>query len=467
MRTYLLDTKSNTVITDPVEIAKGIWVHANGNRHICTDAQIGDELSGRRFRIINEDSAKRIIAEREKLRDQKRRNEEEKKRLEQERREKEIDQQHKQFLIPAEDDMPEWFKAYIKQFEVNSGKQFGIRKTYQFDRNQWLEYLCDSSFPSTFMAGYKIVKNLLENAVIAARMQSKESLSIVDIGCGNGGATIGVITAIEECLPKIKSIHIEAYDYNKYALDIFKNCLNAYSSYSKIIITPTFQKVAIVAKEENDKKNEGKFTLDSLNNQFFDKKSFDFILCFKMINELILNHNFDIKNAYYDFFNIFAPHLSDYGVLIVLDVYMSAEKDEEGKILDNNEYGKELNRQGRVFVVKHSNYKAIVPIPCALVMNGCEDKGFCMQIRRFQVKDGRGFPATYKVICKEKFATKIIESLESHDVNEYVIAEKKDGSKEHCHNNGSNKFYKLKERICQQDGDYYDGYDLKSDKQHG
>lgn len=407
-------------------------------------------------RKMEEEKKRRNEAER-------RRKQEEKMRLEQERE----DQQHKQSRLPVDDDMPKWFIEYIEQFSVNAGRQSGIRETYLFDRNQWLEYLCDSSFPSTFMAGYKIVKNLLENAVVASYMQSKESLSLADIGCGNGGATIGVITAIEECLPEIKSISVEAYDCNKYALDIFKDCLEAYSINSNIEITPTFQKVAIVAKEENDKKNEGKFTLDSLSDQFFDKKSFDFILCFKMINELILNHHFDIKKAYYDFFNIFAPHLSDNGVLIVLDVYMSAEKDEEGKILDKNEYGKELNRQGRVFVVKHSNYKAIVPIPCALVMNGCEDKGFCMQIRRFQVKDGRGFPATYKVICKEKFATEIIKSLELHDVNKYVIAEKKDRSKEHCHNNGSNKFSKLKERICQQDGDYYDGYDLKSDKQHG
>lgn len=416
MPTHLFDTKNNTVITDAVEIVNGIWVHANGNRHICTDAQIGDELSGRRFRFIDDDSAKRIIAEQEKLKEKKRlnieeerlRKQEEKKRLEQERREKEIDQQHKQFLIPAEDDMPEWFKAYIKQFEVNSGKQFGIRKTYQFDRNQWLEYLCDSSFPSTFMAGYKIVKNLLENTVIADRMRSKESLSIVDIGCGNGGATIGVITAIEECLPKIKSIHIEAYDYNKNALDIFKNCLNAYSSYSKIIITPTFQKVAIVAKKENDKKNEGKFTLDSLSDQFFYKKSFDFILCFKMINELILNHEFEIKSAYYNFFDKFASKLSDYGFLIVLDVFMSAEKDENGRNLDNSEYGKELNRQGRRFVAENQHYQAIVPIPCALVRNGCNDSGYCKQIRRFQSKNGRGFPATYKVICEAKFAKQII-----------------------------------------------------------
>lgn len=515
---YIFDTNNNKLyeVDEKLSSAQnkllymGYWIGAESRKIkvICSPASIG-----RGYEIIEENDYKRLKKAREKnakymdnnVRVIKREEEERKARIaaqdrsmqlkreaekkekeeaihaaqrrelevrkmeEEEKRRNEAERQRKQeekmrlSRLPVDDDMPKWFKEYIKQFSANSGKQSGIRETYKYNAVQWIQYLCDSSFPSTFMAGYKIVKNLLENAVIADIMQSKESLSIVDIGCGNGGATIGVITAIEECLPKIKSIHIEAYDCNKDALDIFKNCLNAYSSYSKIKITPTFQKVAIVAKEENDKKNEGKFTLDSLSDQFFDKKSFDFILCFKMINELILNQGFEIKSAYYNFFDKFASKLSDYGFLIVLDVFMSAEKDENGRNRDNSEYGKELNMQGRRFVAKNQHYQAIVPIPCALVPNGCNDIGYCKQIRRFQSKNGRGFPATYKVICEAKFARQIIKSLKQHDVNKYVIAEMKNGSKEHCHNDGANKFSCLNERNCQQDRDYYDGYDLKSE----
>lgn len=445
MTTYLLDTKTNTVITDAIEIVPGVWVHED-NRNICTDAQIGD---GRRFRILDEKSAmkiphKTIIPEKQIKQDM---------RITQD--EVATRQNILECIIPRDDTMPLWFTEYIKKYSVEGGKQTDIRNTYDYDEKDWIEYLCDSSFPSTYIAGYKIVKNLLENTVVATSFADSNELLIADIGCGNGGATIGAITAIYEILPNINKITIEAYDYNENALKIFKDCIDAYPKIGQIEVG--FKTIQLIP--QTNKTNENAFTLEGLK-RLLQEKSYDFILCFKMINELIFNHKFPLRSTYFQFFNTIAPLLSVKGFLVVLDVYKSAEKDDNGKYLDENEYGKELNKQGRQFVKENEGFKSIIPIPCALVEGGCDDRGYCSQQRLFKAKDGRAFPATYKVITRKKFAEEILKSVDKGQTSEYIIQETKTNGKRHCNNNGYNVFSKLSECICCDEDSYRDGFEL-------
>lgn len=453
MQKYLFDTKTNTIITDAIELIPGIWVHEDGNRHICTDAQIGDELSNCRFRILDEEAVlkiqKAIRSEVQVKQD---------KHLTQGK--EETPDNNLMNIVPGDNDnMPLWFSEYIKKYNVEGGKQSDIRETYHYDKEAWIKYLCDSSFPSTFIAGYKIVKNLLENEVVASCFKESNELLLADVGCGNGGATIGAITAINEVLPNINKITFEAYDYNEHALEIFKDCIKAYPYFSKITINGAFNTLQLIPSAE--KSNVKACTLESFKDNFLREKSYDFILCFKMINELIYNHSFPLESTYFNFFNTLAPLLSDKGFLLVFDVFKSAEKDNDGNYLDNNEYGKELNKQGRCFVAQNEGFKSIIPIPCALVEGGCDDKGYCSQQRLFKASGGRAFPATYKVITRNDFANKILQSIARRPTSEYIIQETKQRGKKHCNNNGSNSFIKFSECVCNDEGNYSNGFELK------
>lgn len=368
------------------------------------------------------------------------------------------------WLLPGDKNtMPKWYNEYTSKFTIEGGKQSDIRKTYRYDRDQWIEYLCDSSFPSSFMAGYKIVKNLLENPVVAKSFEGKKDLRLADIGCGNGGATMGAITAIEEKLQTINTVEIVAYDHNSNARTIFQECLAAYTKHSRLCFNPFFGHCTFVT--QNPKRTQD--TFDTFNNNKL-KGDFNFILCFKVINELIFNHNFDLSSAYGDFFASFAPKISERGFLVVLDVSMSAEKDEKGDYIDENKYGNALNKQGRLFITQHTDaFKAIIPIPCALVENGCNDRGVCKQQRLFSAAKGpddkgRVFPATYNVITRAEFADTILKTVPQHPTRDYIIQERKDGKKYCCNKGPGAYFYPFQSCECKEGESYYDGYDLNS-----
>lgn len=383
---------------------------------------------------------------------------EQKKKDEEERRKENL-----AYIRPSNNAMPEWFKEYISNFDVKSGKQNKIRETYKYTREEWLEYLCDSSFPSTFMAGYKIVKDLLENRVVALSLRNRDCLALADIGCGNGGATIGAITAIDECLPNIKSITIEAYDYSEVALNVFSDCIDQYARHSTLVIHKVFKVMQLVPTNQAIV-NDSQYTFDTLSTTLLKDKSFDFILCFKMLNELIFNHGFDPETTYSNFLTNLSPKLSKTGFLILLDVFMSAEKDKDDKYIDEKNYGEALDKQGRQFIREmHREYKAIIPVPCALD-NGICNSYRCQQQRKFKVEGGRSFPATYKVISRTDFANNILISLLRHSPGEYVIFEDKSGKRRHCMKNGTNRFLKRDDCECSDDNTYYDGHELNSTK---
>lgn len=419
-----------------------------------------EEISNakRLYKLENE-SSERIAREREReVREKAILLTVQKKKDEEERRKENL-----AYIHPSNNDMPKWFKKYISNFDVKSGKQNKIRETYIYTREEWLEYLCDSSFPSTFMAGYKIVKDLLENRVVASSLRNRDCLALADIGCGNGGATIGAITAIDECLPNIKSITIEAYDYSEVALNVFSDCIDQYARHSTLVIHKVFKVMQLVPTKQAIV-NDSQYTFDSLSTTLLKDKSFDFILCFKMLNELIFNHRFELLTTYSNFLTNLSPKLSETGFLILLDVFMSAEKDKDDKHIDNNHYGEALDKQGRQFIREmHREYKAIIPVPCALD-NGICDSYRCQQQRKFKVEGGRSFPATYKVIARTDFANNILKSLLKHSPGEYVIFEDKSGKRRHCMKNGTNSFLKRDDCECSDDNTYYDGHELNSTK---
>ena len=438
----LYDTKNNLIISDAVELIPGIWVHQD-NRHICTDAQIGKRGSGKRYALLPDDAPEVLAAQ---------------------ETEQELEQRENllRFLLPSEDMMPIWYNNFIKSFnDVETGKQAGIRDTASFTSDQWLSYLCDSSFPSTFLAGYRILRNYLNNTAVQKEFEKLKCVRIADIGCGNGGASLGALTALVELFPNLVSITIYAYDFSTVALKMFNECLDFIKSQTSISFRLEAKRVAFIPQNKK-KRQTYQHTLDSFGEQILSNKKFDIILSFKMINELIFNHNFNLSTAYYEMIRCLAPHLSEIGCMAILDISMSAEKDGDGNNIDNNSYGKELNRQSRCFERDNNQFKAVIPIPCSLIERGCPDNGYCKQQRLFASNKGRVFPATYKVIVRTELANKILAIIPQHEPKEYIVEETKDGVKNRCGYDDGRRWVPVKERACTEEETLYDGYDLKA-----
>lgn len=197
----LFDTENNIIVSDAIELIPGIWVHQD-YRHICTDAQIGELGSGKRYALLSDDSP--IGKERTEL---------------------------EKTLLPAINQngsvvLPEWLNEWIK----------GEDAFYEVDREQikdgrelidyGIRWYLGSYFPKSFAEAYIIFSDLFSNSSYKSIIQEKEELSVLDIGCGTGGDTIGLISAIITSLPKIKKIKVLACDY----------CEEALLSLSKLIL---------------------------------------------------------------------------------------------------------------------------------------------------------------------------------------------------------------------------------------
>lgn len=332
------------------------------------------------------------------------------------------------YLIPSrENGLPHWYTICCKQFGNQGGRQEDIRQTFRFNDEDWKKYFCDSSYQSSFVASYNIVKNLLQNQTVREAYKDKDTISIIDIGCGVGGATVGVLSAIEELLPNVKNIFIDAFDYNAEALSIFNASIsNEQFGWKKYTNKQISFKSSVVKLVPNKLNEDEKFTFkefsDFLNT---NGEKYNFALCFKMINELICPQNnlgfYD--TAYYHMCEVLNNNISDLGFSILLDISMSAETEQNNaggkkRYKDNTPYCKLFNNQAREFIkCQRNNYRIVIPIPCGLSNNCiCE----CLPFKTFLPIGGRRFPASYKVIAKKKFADMIFDNIQRRP-QEYTI----------------------------------------------
>lgn len=178
-----------------------------------------------------------------------------------------------------------------------------------WDRNKTLEYL-GTYFPRSYSESFCIFSDYLQQIAIP-KWSMKEELCIFDLGCGTGGEIIGLIDAIVRCkLPNLKRVVVRAVDGNPYAVDLCRNIIEYYK-------TQVGQGLTVDAEIV-----EGSFSnyeeLVALASRM--RITFDIIMSFKALNEVILTGSWGARNPYKDFLDTFCSHLSDGGILCMAEV---------------------------------------------------------------------------------------------------------------------------------------------------
>lgn len=213
-------------------------------------------------------------------------------------------------------ELPQWLDDYL--FEelgavyMPDHNRFSYNLDLNIDENKI--YL-GTYFPRSCIECYTIFSSMFTESNYALQLQ-KDSLTLFDFGCGSGGDMLGILLAIEQFLPTISKVSIVAVDGNKSALVNLDKLFAKYKENSRLDVELEIFPFAIDGEKEIKK------LLEYCSIIGIDK--FDFFLTSKAICEFV-SKNLVEQNAYTYFATLFAPLLSQQGIMTFVDVTIPIE----------------------------------------------------------------------------------------------------------------------------------------------
>lgn len=253
--------------------------------------------------------------------------------------------------------LPSWLDEYI--FKTLHAQYAPNHERFDFNldltETDVLKYL-GTYFPRSYAESFCIFDNLFRNTAYSSVFHIDAPINIAAIGCGTGGDLMGLLTVIGKYSTLNRPINIIAVDGNSEALSILSQILEKYKQYFKKelflkIITHTFVDIC-------------SFDLSSVG----VSGSFDFVLCSKMICELIASGRGRNDDAYYDYVIKFLPLLNERGIFYLLDVTTRQKHSTFNPFL--------LNEQVQRAMVNNNDYVVISPIPCSFFNQTCNNSCF-------------------------------------------------------------------------------------------
>ena len=280
------------------------------------------------------------------------------------------------------------FKKLNGKFDPDYAK-FNTNLNHQ--KEDVLTYI-GTYFPRSFAEAYSIYDNIIKNETIAATLEAKEEINILDIGSGTGGNLSGLLLNLVEKLPNNVNFNIIAIDGNKEALLILTKIIRQFEIKYNLNIHLSCHYIAFDNIKELHKQSK----------QFIDI-NFDFIVSFKMINEIIKKN----KNSYYDFYDSFANFLNQNGLLLLLDVTVKIDNLDYIPIL--------LNKQSNIFIQdKQNEFKTLIPT-CGnqydVICNiDCFSNNIFYISHSKTIKDKS--KVTYRIIGREEYVSKVLDTID-------------------------------------------------------
>lgn len=203
-------------------------------------------------------------------------------------------------------ELPTWLDDYIfKELDARYCRCYKDMVVIDWNKSNILNYL-GTYFPRSYAESYTIFSNYFKEN--KQKYDTLKEINIFDFGCGTGGEIVGILFAINELLPNIEYVFIEAMDGNAESLRILEKVINKYSYYSRVSL-----EIKVLYDKIDD------FYDLAIVNEVLDKQ-FDFIITFKAICEFVTRQQFETRNPYEFFIITFAPKLSNLGLICITDI---------------------------------------------------------------------------------------------------------------------------------------------------
>ncbi|MFG6426221.1 MAG: class I SAM-dependent methyltransferase [Muribaculaceae bacterium] len=216
------------------------------------------------------------------------------------------------------------------------------------DSKEVLTYL-GTYFPRSYAEVYHLFSKLLFAKEQKTFMGEKNTLNILDLGCGTGGEILGLLNYIEDYLTNIKVVQILAIDGNHYALRVLEKILKAYKLRTHLNIKYTIGPAFIESEED----------LNLISEVVSDK--YDIILSCKAICELASKKRL-VSKPYKNTVLMLSKKLSTNGIMLIEDV----------TIKNNNEFiPVTLNKELNEFIKENPEFVTLLPTSCQRNGNKC------------------------------------------------------------------------------------------------
>lgn len=171
--------------------------------------------------------------------------------------------------------LPTWLDEQLKQASQQQSTAGGSNVQSSCDGTDtfWKVAYQIRYFPRTLCETFFI----FDQAFKHSEAQFKENINILSLGCGSGGDIIGLLMAIEANFEKKVKVSIVAYEINDNAYQCFLNNLEQAKK--------TLKKVEVVNNVV--RKNDPILLKDDEILQVDTSTHFDYVLCSKMVNEIM------------------------------------------------------------------------------------------------------------------------------------------------------------------------------------
>ena len=249
-------------------------------------------------------------------------------------------------------------------------------------------------FPRSYAEAYCIMGRLLDNKVYFDALANEQELNILDFCCGTGGEIIGLISILQEKLPNLKQINIDAFDANEmYIFNIF-HIVEKIKVHLTVEININPQCIYVENEQHLDD------VVSASNHQYH------IILSFKALNEFIQGNTFPNDNVYRIVAGKFLPLLANNGILILSDL---TNRYNEGGFY----YPEKMNEGLNSLLRANNTYKSIFPFTCYHYEHKC--RGCYMQDRIYVTHSHRTndiSKVAYRIIGKSDFADRIVANIQ-------------------------------------------------------
>jgi SAM-dependent methyltransferase len=294
--------------------------------------------------------------------------------------------------IKSDTRLPIWLDSYIFE-DLHAKYEPDFRKfDYNLEHSTYdlLIYL-GTYFPRSYAESFCIFDDIFSNETFNKEIRSKDELNILDIGCGTGGNLIGLLTAIKKHFSCVSTINVYAIDGNPDALKILESILNHFSFNYKFKINHTIFAETFKAVDEISE------TISRI-----QCESFDFIMSFKTMVEIISKGNGRTNNSYLRWLNLVSDLLISNGLALIADVTTKTDCSDYLPLL--------LNEQSRIFAKSKPEYKILSPRSCNCYSNLCTNS--CFSQHEFSVSHSNKINdvsrIAYKIIGRSNFVDKVL-----------------------------------------------------------